>query len=92
MEIFITGGSGFIGTALCQFLLENGHRIIAVGLSPNHSLSDHENFMYISADTTQKGDWQENLKNTDVVINLAGKNIFKPWSKAYKSQIYSRRI
>ena len=92
MKIFITGGSGFVGTNLSFYLLEKGHSIIAVGTSLSHKVIGHENFRYISADTTIKGAWQDALKDVDAVINLAGKNIFKLWSDNYKKQIYKSRI
>jgi uncharacterized protein (TIGR01777 family) len=92
MKIFITGGSGFVGTNLSVYLLKNGHRIIAVGTSSAHKLIRHDNFHYISADTTIKGDWQDAIKDVDAVINLAGKNLFKRWSDSYKNQIYNSRI
>ncbi|MGD9107060.1 MAG: TIGR01777 family oxidoreductase [Desulfobacterales bacterium] len=92
MKIFITGGSGFVGTNLAFYLLEKGHRVIAVGTSSAHKLIEHDNFHYISADTTIKGEWQDALKAVDAVVNLAGKNIFKRWSDSYKKQIYNSRI
>jgi uncharacterized protein (TIGR01777 family) len=92
MNIFITGGSGFVGTNLSFYLLEKGHSIIAVGISLSHKVISHDNFHYISADTTIKGAWQDSLKDVDAVVNLAGKNIFKRWSDNYKDQIYNSRI
>jgi len=92
MKIFITGGSGFVGTNLSFYLLEKGHRVIAVGSSSTHKVIRHDNFHYISADTTIKGAWQDALKDVDALINLAGKNIFKRWSNTYKNQIYTSRI
>ena len=92
MKIFITGGSGFVGTNLSFYLLDRGHSIITVGTSSAHKLIRHENFRYISADTTRKGAWQDELKDVDGVINLAGRNIFKLWSANYKKQIYDSRI
>ncbi|MBW2054455.1 MAG: NAD-dependent epimerase/dehydratase family protein, partial [Deltaproteobacteria bacterium] len=80
MKIFITGGSGFVGTNLAFYLLEKGHSVIAVGTSFAHKVIQHNKFHYISADTTIKGDWQDALKDIDAVINLAGKSIFKRWS------------
>jgi uncharacterized protein (TIGR01777 family) len=92
MKIFITGGSGFVGTNLSVDLLEKGHSIIAVGTSSTHRVIRHDNFHYISADTTITGDWQDAVKDADAVINLAGKNIFKRWTDTYKDQIYTSRI
>ena len=92
MKMFITGGSGFVGTNLSFYLLDRGHSIITVGTSSAHKLIRHENFRYISADTTRKGAWQDELNDVDGVINLAGRNIFKLWSANYKKQIYDSRI
>ena len=92
MKVFITGGSGFIGTNLASYLLEKGHSIIAVGTSSAHKVIQHDEFNYISADTTRQGGWQDALKDVDAVINLAGKNIFKRWTDTYKDQIYTSRI
>ena len=92
MKIFITGGSGFVGTNLSFYLLEKGYSVIAVGTSLAHKVIRHDNFHYISSDTTIKGDWQDALKDVDAVINLAGKNIVKRWSDNYKKQIYNSRI
>ena len=92
MKIFITGGTGFVGTDLSRHLLRKGHSVIAVGRSSSHKLSGRDNFQYISADTTKKGDWQKALYNVDAAVNLAGVNIFRLWTDSYKTQIYDSRI
>ena len=92
MKVFITGGTGFVGRYLTRFLVDKGHRVIATGLRPTQDNIHHDQFEYIPADTTQPGSWQEELANSDAVINLAGKTIFKRWSKSYKQEIYNSRI
>jgi uncharacterized protein len=92
MKIFITGGSGFVGTDLSRYLLREGHRVIAVGRSPSHKLDGKENFQYISADTTKKGDWQNALHKVDAAVNLAGINILRFWTDNYKAKIYDSRV
>lgn len=92
MNYFITGGLGFVGRHLSNFLLQKGDRVTAVGLSKNPDLIDHPDFRYISADTTRPGDWQNELDDQHVVVNLAGKSIFKRWTDEYKQQIYESRI
>ncbi len=92
MKVFITGGTGFVGRHLTRFMLDKGHRVTVTGLRPTQDIIHHDRFEYISADTTQPGSWQEELANTDVVINLAGKTIFKRWSKSYKQEMYDSRI
>lgn len=92
MKIFITGGSGFVGTDLSRYLLKEGHSVIAVGRSSSHKLDGNENFQYVSADTTEKGDWQNALHKVDAAVNLAGINIFRLWTARNKTQIYDSRI
>lgn len=92
MKIFITGGTGFIGSHLSDSLLQKGHFVVAAGMSPVTGLLKHPNLKYISADTTKKGPWQEGLKDIDAVINLAGRSIFKRWDETYKQSIYDSRI
>ena len=92
MKIFITGGTGFVGTDLSRYLLRKGHSVIAVGRSSSHKLSGNYNFQYISADTTEKGDWQKALNNVDAAVNLAGVNIFRFWTDNAKARIYDSRI
>jgi uncharacterized protein (TIGR01777 family) len=92
MEVFITGGTGFVGRHLSRFMLDKGHRVTVTGLRPTQDIIHHDRFEYISADTTQPGPWQEELAHADVIINLAGKTIFKRWSKSYKQEMYDSRI
>ncbi len=92
MKILITGGSGFIGTYLSNFLLQKGHQVIAVGTRASHDLDRSDDFDYISTDTTQKGPWQEKLNPIDAAVNQAGKTIGKRWTRSYKKQIYDSRI
>lgn len=92
MRIFITGGSGFVGTYLSQVLLDQGHILTISGTSPASQLADNPNLTYIRADTTQPGPWQEVLQEMDAVVNMAGRNIFKPWTEKYKAQIHESRI
>jgi hypothetical protein len=92
MKILITGGLGFIGTNLSDYLLEKGHSVIAVGRAATQNRITSDSYRYISGDTTRPGDWQAELGDVDAVVNLAGKSIFRRWSKSYKKEIYDSRI
>ena len=92
MNYFITGGLGFVGRHLSDYLLKEGNRVTAVGLNPNPKLIENSNFRYIAADTTKAGAWQDEMRGQQVIINLAGKSIFKRWTENYKKQIYDSRI
>jgi hypothetical protein len=93
MNIFIIGGLGFVGHHLSTTLLDNGHQVTAVGRTPSpKAMIDDPFFHYMAADTTRSGDWQKNVAEHDIVINLAGRSIFTIWTKQVKKQIYNSRI
>lgn len=93
MNIMITGGLGFVGRYLSMYLLHNGHQVTAVGRRRNPApMIDHAAFTYLSADTTRPGDWQAQLPDKEVVVNLAGKSIFTFWTAKAKQAIYDSRI
>jgi len=92
MKFFITGGTGFVGRNLSDSLLRGGHEVVAVGHRPEQDVVAHDNFEYISADTSRNGDWQDAVSEADVVYNLAGKSIFKRWTESYKRLIHDSRI
>ncbi len=100
-NILIAGASGFVGKYLANQFLAEGFSVTGLGTSLDHPLNQSpkdqsgqqfENFKWISADTTREGDWQNHVAVADIVINLAGRNIFKPWTKKYKQAIYDSRI
>jgi len=92
VKVFITGGTGFIGTCLAKDFLKKGHSVTATGTRPRQTVIEHPEFFYVAADTSLPGAWQQSVEDADVVINLAGKSIFKRWSKSYKEQIRDSRI
>ena len=92
MKILITGGLGFVGANLSDYLLDKGHTVTALGRAATQDRITSDSYQYISADTTRPGDWQKALGDVDAVVNLVGKSIFKRWSKSYKEQIYDSRI
>jgi uncharacterized protein (TIGR01777 family) len=92
MKILITGGTGFIGTAITRVLLEKDHYIVATGSSPRSDTVSHARFRFIQADTAHEGPWQAELEDVDGVINLAGRSIMGRWTKRYKKEIYNSRV
>lgn len=92
MNVFITGGLGFVGRHLSRALLQDGHHVTAVGRTENPDMIEHPAFRYLVADTTRPGDWQASLKDQQVIVNLAGKSIFTLWTDKAKQQIYDSRI
>jgi uncharacterized protein (TIGR01777 family) len=92
MNITIAGASGFVGKALTRKLLEDGHSVTGLGTSRSHPLQAMPNFTWIRADTTRPGAWQATVEAADAVVNLAGRSIFKRWTRAYKSRLVDSRL
>jgi len=66
--------------------------VVATGTRSRQNQIFHDRFLYVPADTTRPGAWQEALRDMDAVVNLAGRSIFQKWDAAYKQSIYDSRI
>lgn len=89
-KILITGGTGFIGSYLCEELMREGHFLTLLTRSPDkYSEESSKNQAYVSWD----GDLVSEMEKADVVINLAGENLFgKRWTPEVKKRLYNSRI
>ncbi|EDZ59849.1 UDP-glucose 4-epimerase [Candidatus Pelagibacter sp. HTCC7211] len=75
MKIIITGGAGFIGSHLAEFLVKKGHKIVIIDNLSTGRLSNIKTFKnsikFVKADISKIGKWIENFENTQVVYHLA---------------------
>ena len=92
MHVFITGGTGFLGRALTQKLLAQGHSVTILSRSQTTRQQYTPSLAYVIGNPVQPGDWQEEMAKHEVVINLAGASIFRRWSKKSKQTLRSSRI
>ncbi len=87
MRYLITGGTGLVGSQLIDELLAGGHEV--VNMSRSGRPSGREGLLQLK--------WNgkaipAEVKNIDVVINLAGASIAKRWTEAYKKIVLESRI
>lgn len=100
MKIFLTGGSGFIGQALVQALIQQGYQVTVLSRNPIKTqqqftaniqnthlrLNEHLTFIANLADYS-------NFNSFDAVINLAGEPIFnKAWTAEQKIELEQSRV
>ncbi|MDT8334458.1 MAG: TIGR01777 family oxidoreductase [Desulfurivibrionaceae bacterium] len=90
MKIFITGGTGFIGSHLVRFLTAKGHKLTILSRSARSSRSGH--IATVGGDPTRPGPWQEIMKECDAVVNLAGSAVFCRWTRKNRREIMDSRV
>ena len=91
MKVFITGGTGFLGAALTDGLLAEGHSVTILSRASQNRVQ-RPGLAYYEGNPTRKGSWQKEVNGHDVVFNLAGASIFRPWNDKNKEAIRSSRI
>lgn len=70
MHILVTGANGFVGQALCKKLVQQGVGVTAVVRKAD---ADLPNVTTVVKSLSAKTEWQDTLKNIDVIIHLAGR-------------------
>ena len=92
MNIFITGGTGFVGKGLTQRLIDSGHRVTLLTRSLRKTGSHPPEVSLVEGDSTRKGEWQKSVSEHEAVINLAGASIFSRWTPEMKRILRESRI
>jgi uncharacterized protein (TIGR01777 family) len=91
MKVFMTGGTGFVGTYLSQDLARHGHTITILTRRARPPTA-RPGISYFTGNPTQEGPWMAAVPEHDWIINLAGASIFTRWSEAHKEEILESRV
>ena len=89
MKFLITGGTGLIGKNIVQLLIEKNHHINV--LSRKRGEDTKQVRYYQWSPKNQTIDFTC-IDDVDVIINLAGENIFGLWTKSKKKKILESRV
>lgn len=89
MNIAITGGFGFIGKNILPYLVKAGHKVSVFARREEDAIPG---VSFIRADLMIPGEWQNRIAENDIVINLAGVNIFQRWNDRVKKSILDSRV
>jgi len=92
MQLVLTGASGFIGTALCERLLQAGHMLVLLthGSPPNASTPGKR---WIHWTPGSVGEWAKVIDGADGVINLAGESLAgRKWTYNQQRRLQQSRF
>ena len=94
MNIVVTGGTGFIGGALCNSLLVDGHRVSILTRGRGQVARGNDaRINWVLWNGQDQGPWEQTLEGADAVINLAGAPIADArWTKARKQLLTDSRV
>ncbi len=92
MKVLVTGGSGFVGTALCQGLMQAGHQVTVLSRNEKSAARLASGVTPLVGDPTSPGAWQDGVAGHQGFINLAGASIFGRWTEDYKALLRNSRI
>src|SRR5690606_12020552 len=91
MRIAITGGTGFVGKHLTDFLLSKRHEVFILTRNAAKK-SHHPNLQYIEWLGTNNAP-ENKLKEVDAIINLAGESLNSGrWTEIRKKRIVDSRL
>lgn len=94
MNMLITGGTGFIGSALTAALAKAGHRGWVISRSGGRAAvfppEGGAAFTPVGWEALEAA--PQLLKNVDAVVNLAGETINQRWTPAAKEKIRNSRV
>jgi uncharacterized protein (TIGR01777 family) len=90
VNVLITGGTGFIGSALTRRLLQRGHKVSLLSRRPSVPTAAPPVFHW----DPERGEFDGNaLNGTDAVVNLAGENLAGGrWTRERKQRLVESRV
>ena len=92
MKVFMTGGTGFVGTYLSQELAQKGHDITILTRQKEPAAAAGSRSRFVTGDPKQEGPWMAEVARHDWIINLAGSSIFSKWTKESKQMLRDSRV
>ena len=91
--ILITGGSGLIGSALCDLLLEKEHKVVILTRDKHSIKNQKQGVEYAEWDIEKQFIELSAIQRADHIIHLAGVNVGeKRWTVKRKKEIVDSRV
>lgn len=85
MKVVLAGGSGFLGRALAEELLRQGHEVVILTRTPRSAIER-------AWDGASLGDWLRELDGAQALVNLTGRNVDCRYTQANRREIIDSRV
>lgn len=94
MRIFVTGGTGLVGTRLLRRLRERQDQVVLLTRRPDAARARFgADCTIVEGDPMQPGAWVDAVADCDGVIHLAGENVFaRRWNDEFKALLRDSRV
>jgi uncharacterized protein (TIGR01777 family) len=93
MRVFVTGGTGLIGSRLIPRLRQRGDEVVLLTRRPAAVRDQFAGCTVVEGDPMAAGPWTDALADCDAVVNLAGENIFaRRWNEDFKRLLMDSRV
>jgi uncharacterized protein (TIGR01777 family) len=86
MKILLTGGNGFVGSALGLALVKQGHEVVAVSRDPSRTR------LPFSAEVRDWDSLKGGMLGIDAIFHLAGEPVAQRWTPEVKKKILASRV
>jgi uncharacterized protein (TIGR01777 family) len=88
-RIILAGGSGFLGKALAEKLIQRDYEVVVLTRRPRERVDGVKDVFW---DAKSLGDWMQFVDGADVIINLTGKSVDCRYNEKNRREIIASRV
>lgn len=92
MRVVLTGGTGFIGSRLCERLVFRGHEVIVLTRDASRSRDHLHPKVRVESWAEGAPRWESLVDGAAGLLNLAGESIAQRWTAGAKERIVRSRV
>lgn len=88
-KIVLAGGNGYLGNVLAKHFSSLADEVVILARKPK---ANDGNIKTLLWDGKTMGDWANSLSDTDLLVNLCGKNVNCRYTEQNKKEIFDSRL
>src|SRR5215211_2362236 len=92
MRVLVTGGSGFLGSRVCDAMLARGDEVVGLSRDPDRARSANPTVGWHAWNATVERPPESAIEGVDGVFNLIGEPIDQRWTDEAKQRIRDSRV